>query len=85
MITVADMNNIAMPDNPIIVNLGNWIIDHPECDSICERIGTGPDYRIFAYALSKEGNVALQTLRDERFAGKKILMGVTMDGVRRLI
>jgi hypothetical protein len=85
MKNTADLAEVAVPESPITANLGEWIIGHPECDSICEKIGSGPDYRIYAYSLSKRGNEALQTLRDERFVGKKILMGVTMDGIRRLI
>ncbi|MBQ9361751.1 MAG: hypothetical protein IJT96_12020 [Lachnospiraceae bacterium] len=84
MMDTVETIDIAMPDKPITVNLGKWIIEHPECDSICERIGSGPDYLIYAYALSKEGNAQLQALRDEKFVGKKILMGITMNGLRRI-
>ena len=76
MMDTVETIDIAMPDKPITVNLGKWIIEHPECDSICERI--------YAYALSKEGNAQLQALRDEKFVGKKILMGITMNGLRRI-
>ena len=77
--------NVVIPEYPITVNLGEWVIAHPECDSICERIGTGPNYLIYAYATGKEGNGDLEDLRDEKFSDKKILEGVSLDGIRRLI
>ncbi len=33
-----DMTYISIPDFPIEINYGDWVIDHPECDSIMEMI-----------------------------------------------
>lgn len=77
--------NIKIPNTPLVVNLGEWIIEHPDCDSICERIDANHNYLIFAYASQKSGNQDIKKLRDERFSDKKILMGVTADGIRGLI
>ena len=76
-------SKVVIPEYPITVNLGEWVIEHPECDSICERIG--PNYLIYAYATDKDGNGDLEELRDEKFSEKKILEGVSLDGIRRLI
>ncbi|MBE5832194.1 MAG: hypothetical protein E7306_10705 [Butyrivibrio sp.] len=70
-----DMTYISIPDFPIEINYGDWVIDHPECDSIMEMIGTGPIMLVYAYSTSNEGNKELRLLKDARFSDKKILMG----------
>ena len=85
MTSTMQNSKVVIPEYPITVNLGEWVIEHPECDSICERIGTGPNYLIYAYATDKDGNGDLEELRDEKFSEKKILEGVSLDGIRRLI
>ena len=80
-----NIRGIMVLEYPITVNLGEWVIDHPDCDSICERIGTGPNYLIYAYALDISANDALEKFRNEQYPDKKILTGVTMDGIRGLL
>ncbi len=80
---VAD--NIMIPDFPIEANYGQWAMEHPECDSVAEQIGTGTTILIYAYATSKDGNKTLRVCRDRMFTDKKIFKGVSLDGIRTLI
>ncbi len=79
-----DMTYISIPDYPIEINYGDWVINHPDCDSIMEMIGNGPIMLVYAYSTSKEGNKELRQLKDTSFSDKKILMGVSKDGISRL-
>ena len=85
MTGTANINDIIMPDNPLSVDFGKWILEHPECDAIIEQIGTGPIMLVYAYSISKGANRELRRIRDERFKDKEILKGVTMDGIRNLV
>jgi len=85
MNTDVDMTNIMVLQYPIEANYGEWAVDHPECDTVCEQIGASPTILIYAYATSKKGNSPLHMFRDKNLAGKDILKGVSMDGIRKLI
>ncbi len=80
-----DMTNISIPEFPIQIDFGDWVKMHPDCDSIMEMIGTGPIMLVYAYATSKAGNKALNQLKKQKYADKKILMGVSKDGISRLV
>ncbi len=77
--------NVIVPEFPIEANYGQWAIDHPECDSIVEQIGTGPIILVYAYSVSKSGNKELELVKNSAFPDKEILMGVTLDGIRSLL
>ena len=82
MVKIAD---VEIFEYPVEANYGQWAVDHPECDSIIEQIGTGPIILVYAYATTKVGNEELRGVRDKMFPDKEILMGVSMDGIRGLI
>ena len=85
MDSVIETENICVYDYPVEVDCGEWIVKHPECDTVCEQIGAGSIMLVYAYATSKEGNESLHAYRDKKLSDKKILKGVSMDGIRRLI
>ena len=85
MDTVTEKKDIVVLDFPIEANYGQWAIDHPECDTVYEQIGTSSTILVYAYSLSKGGNKNLHRYRDEFLEGKKILMGVSLDGIRSII
>ncbi len=78
-------DSIVVPEYPIEADYGQWLMEHPECDLIADHIGTGTKLLIYAYATSKEGNKALRLCRDEKFDGKTIFKGVSVDGLSTLI
>jgi hypothetical protein len=79
------MSHISVPEMPMEVDFGQWIIDHPGCDTIFERIAGNGHILVYAYATSDEGNDMLHTYRDERLSKMKILQGVSADGIRQLV
>ena len=85
MSTNIDMSNISVPETPMEVDFGQWIIDHPGCDTIFERIAGNGHILVYAYATSDEGNDTLQIYRNEKLANMKILQGVSADGIRQLV
>ena len=78
-------DEIEILDFPIEANYGQWAIDHPECDTIYEQIGTSSVILVYAFAKSKRGNKLLEIYRNDHLKDKKILMGVSMDGIRSII
>lgn len=80
-----DMNNISVPDSPIEIDMGKWVINHPDCDAIFDIIEGGPVIIVYAFSTAKEGNRPLHAFRDMKFSGKRILKGVSKDGVAKLI
>ena len=85
METVLENTGVCVPDWPIEVDFGEWIINHPDCDAIYERISGSSNILIYAYAMTRSGNDALRVLRDQQFSGKKILQGVSERGIRQLV
>ncbi len=85
MDALLDTKDIVVYDNPVEVDSGKWIVDHPDCDTVCEQIGAGALMLVYAYATSKQGNDPLHLYRDRNLSDKLILKGVSMDGIRRLI
>lgn len=85
MNTDIDRANINVLDQPIKTDFGQWIIDHPDCDTIFDKAETSSVIIIYAYATSKKGNSDLHLYRDTHFTGKKILKGVSLDGIRKLV
>lgn len=79
------VDDIEILEYPLEVNYGQWAIDHPECDTIYEQIGTGSTILVYAFALSKKANSLLVKYRDKHLQDKKILMGVSLDGIRSII
>ena len=77
--------DIEILDFPIEANYGQWAMDHPECDTIYEQIGTSSVILVYAFAKSKSGNKPLELYRNNHLKDKKILMGVSMDGIRSII
>ena len=76
---------ITILEHPIVAEYIQWVIDHPECDTIIEHIGNGPTMRVFAFAQTKTANKALRRYRKEHFPDKRILMGMTKDGISSII
>ena len=85
MNTAIDMSNIEVPELPIEVKLGDWIISHPDCDSVMEDIEGSSHVLIHAYATSKAGNRPLHAFRDANMPGKEITKGVSANGIRKII
>ena len=82
---ITGTENITVYECPIEVDGGEWIVKHPECDTVFEQIGGGSVILVYAYATSKKGNDSLRAYRDEKLPDKYILQGVSMDGLRQLI
>lgn len=80
-----DLSNVIVPDWPLEVDFGDWIIDHPDCDTVYERISGSSNILVYAYASDKSGNDILRDLRDRNYSGKKILQGVSENGIRQLV
>ncbi len=76
---------ITILEHPIVAKYIQWVIDHPECDSIIEDTDTGDTMRVFAFAKSKSGNKALHRYRNEHFPNMSILIGMTKDGVNSIV
>ena len=85
MSRVIDDNSVEVLECPIDISLGDWAIEHPECDAIYEPIGNGPMIRIFAFARSHDGNAELKKTRAMKFETKRILKGMTYDGISGII
>ena len=85
MDAVMSVENISVYEYPVEVDCGEWIVNHPDCDTVCEQIGSGSKMLVYAYATSKKGNEPLHAYRDKNLSNKKILKGVSIDGIRRLI
>lgn len=80
-----EMKNITVLDHPIEADWGTWIINHPDCDTICEDIIIGKIIKIFAYANSDAGNAELKTYRNNVLSGKKILKGLSSNAINGII
>lgn len=82
MDTAIDMTNIMVPEIPIEVDFGDWIISHPSCDTVIEEIQGSPKVLVYAYATSEDGNKALHLYRDRELSGMEISKGVSERGIR---
>ena len=70
---MSDSYNIAVLESPIIVDWANWLLEHLECDTICDDGPTADEICVFAYARSKKENEELKKYRNSFFPGKQIL------------
>lgn len=76
---MAEKKNIVVLDEPIDVAISEWMVKHPDCDTIIEDIeeSKGQRIRVFAYALTEVGNDILEKLRNRDFSHKIILKGIS--------
>lgn len=79
------ITGIMVYKKPRRVSFGEWVISHPECDSICERRDTTPNVYIHAYAKNKSHNATLKAYRDRYLPGKSILRGIPADGINSIV
>ena len=72
-------DNIVILDNPLDIDTGAWMVEHPDCDAIIEDVENsyGQRIRVFAYAVNELGNDILETIRNHRFSHMSILKGVS--------
>lgn len=82
---MADYSNITILEDPIEANWGDWLVAHPDCDTICEDVKTGERIRVFAFSKSLEGNRTLKQYRNQSLLGKKILKGLSSDAIAGII
>ena len=82
---MTDESNIEVLQEPIEADYVQWAIEHPECDSIIEHIGQGATMRVFAYAITKAANRALRDYRNKYLSDKRILVGMTKDGISSIV
>lgn len=78
---MVDLNDIAVLEDPIKMDLGEWILAHPDCDTICDETGEDGEIRIYAYSLNKAGNRMLMLVRNEKYTDKRILGGLSKDAI----
>lgn len=78
-------DKITVLNAPIEADWGTWLLDHPDCDTICEDVIVGKVIRIFAYANSSAGNVELKKYRNDIFRDKKIIKGLSKNAVLGII
>ena len=80
-----DNPNIVVCNPPEEANYGTWLLNHPDCDTVIQHIGTGATILIYAYAKNASGNEELEQYRDSYMPDYDILMGVSEDGIRSVI
>lgn len=85
METFMEKENISVYDFPIEVDGGEWIENHPDCDTVCEQIGAGAGLLVYAYATSKKGNEPLHVYRDKYLPDMNILKGISKEAVQGFI
>ena len=79
------IKNISIPEQPLEEDFADWILNHPDCDTIFEKINGSSNILVYAYALNDDGNDDLLTVRKQRFPEKELLQGVSQRGLRQLI
>lgn len=79
------IKGIMIYKKPRKVTLGQWVMKHPECDSICERRDTSPEIYIHAYSKSESHNSELKAYRDRYLPDKVILRGIPADGLNCIV
>ena len=77
--------NITIYNEPVVVDCGEWAVEHPDCDTIIEDDDYGQNIRVIAFANSEEGNSELKKYRNEYLAGKTILKGLSRYAVAGII
>lgn len=82
---MAGDTNLIIPTIPEDVDWAEWVINHPDCDTICEDISTGKKIRVFAFAKTKDGNAELRRYRDLKYPGMKILKGMSRYAIAGLV
>ena len=78
------MEGIVILDSPVEVNAVEWLIQHPECDTIVNPFGNEPDVFVCAYAKSWEYNGDLEKLWKSKYKGKELLGGITREAAAHL-
>lgn len=81
--TTIDMTNISVQKTPIEVDLGEWIMSHPDCDTILEHAAGSSNALVFAYAVNEDGNESLLKYRNENCPDMELLKGVSSYGIRK--
>ena len=78
---IIETRDINILDNPVEIDYGKWIIEHPECDAVFDKTASDPIILIYAYATSKKGNKALRLYRDVNFKreGIRYVLNVLYD------
>lgn len=77
--------HITILSQPIEANWSQWLVDHPDCDTICEDVETGETIRVYAFASSQEGNRELGEYRNLQLAGIPILKGLSSYAIAGII
>ena len=85
MDTKIDMTYIMVPELPIEVDLGEWILNPPDCDTVLDDIQGSSHSLVYAYATNEDGNDELHRYRDKNLPGMEILKGVSSYGIRKLL
>ena len=75
---------IVYYDTPQEVDFGNWLLSHPDCDTIFDKTATFERIIVLAYATDEQYNDRLAEIRDERYSDKFILKGLSRDGVNSI-
>ena len=78
-------DGIIVLEKPVKVDEFEWLIAHPNCDTIEEMIpGT---HTMYVYAYSKPGVCSFDVFdfRDREYPGKEVLMGMTPEGIHDLV
>ena len=77
--------NITIYNEPIVVDCGEWAVEHPDCDTIIDDGDYSQSIRVYAFARSEEGNEELKKYRNEYLADKEILKGLSHYAVAGII
>ena len=77
--------NITIYDKPVVVDCGEWAVEHPDCDTIIESGDYSQSICVYAYAKTEEGNDELKKYRNEYLSGKTILKGLSQYAVAGII
>lgn len=80
-----DCIGVSILDKPMEVDWGKWLLEHPDCDTVYEDVKIGEIIRVYAFSVSKSGNVELERIRNQRFSGKKIMKGLSSSAIAGLI
>ena len=78
-------DSITILNEPMEVNWGDWLMAHPDCDTICEDVEVGERIRVFAFSKTSKGNKDLKAYRNEHLSGMQILKGISSYAIAGIV
>lgn len=69
--------------NPQTIDTGKWANEHLDCDAIIDNHGS--TIVVYAFTLDPKYNSSLSDYRKQKYNNKKILRGISSNGLNSLV